>query len=96
MELNPKLLKFVILKYKNYQNLNLICQSLFSMGFHYPCDSYLNYIIENSSDKSKVIYDKRKNIKDTGHEKLQMTFKKIKKLSKLKHDRISMIKEKNK
>tara|TARA_B110000090_G_scaffold100022_1_gene112571 strand:- start:658 stop:1362 length:705 start_codon:yes stop_codon:yes gene_type:complete len=66
--------------------------SLFSMGFHYPCDTYVNYIVENSSEKSKVIYDKRKNIKDIGHEKLQMTFKKIKKLSKLKHDRISMIK----
>ena len=65
---------------------------LFSMGFHYPCDTYVYYIAENSSEKSKVIYDKRKNIKDIGHEKLQMTFKKIKKLSKLKHDRISMIK----
>ena len=60
------------------------------MGLHYPCDEYLDFIYKNASYKSKMIYDKRKNVFDKGHEELQKKFKFLKKVSGLKHDRISM------
>lgn len=44
--------------------------SIISMGFHYPCDTYFEYIMRNSSKGSLIFLDKRKNIKDEGFEKL--------------------------
>ena len=64
--------------------------SLLSMGLHYPCDEYLDFIYKSASYKSKMIYDKRKNVFDKGHEELQKKFKFLKKVSGLKHDRISI------
>ena len=64
--------------------------SLFSMGFHYPCNEYKDFIFNNASHRSKIIYDKRKNVFDKGHEELQKKFKFLTKISRLKHDRISM------
>ena len=66
--------------------------SLYSMGFHYPCDEYVDFIIENSSVNSKIIYDKRRKVIDIGYEKLTNNFLMLKKIQKLKHDRVCMLK----
>ncbi len=66
--------------------------SLYSMGFHYPCTEYVDFIIENSSLNSKIIYDKRRKVIDVGHDKLKYNFKYLKKIQKLKHDRVCMLK----
>ena len=66
--------------------------SLYSMGFHYPCNEYVDFIIKNSSLNSKIIYDKRRKVIDIGHDKLENNFKYYKKIQKLKHDRVCMLK----
>ena len=66
--------------------------SLYSMGFHYPCNEYVDFIIKNSSVNSKIIYDKRRNVSDIGHDQLQNKLKYFKKIQKLKHDRVCMLK----
>ena len=45
------------------------------MGFHYPCNEYVDFIIKNSSLNSKIIYDKRRKVIDIGHDKLENNFK---------------------
>jgi hypothetical protein len=40
--------------------------SILSMGFHYPCDQYAEFIMENSKKGSILIIDKRKNVPDYG------------------------------
>ena len=62
------------------------------MGFHYPCNEYVDFIIKNSSLNSKIIYDKRRKVIDIGHDKLENNFKYYKKIQKLKHDRVCMLK----
>ncbi len=44
--------------------------SLLSMGFHYPCDEYTDFIISNMESCSIVVLDKRKGVIDQGHERL--------------------------
>ena len=64
--------------------------SLFSMGFHYPCNEHIDFILKNASHRSKIIYDKRRNVFDKGHETLQQKLKFFKKIPRIKHDRILM------
>ena len=64
--------------------------SLYSMGFHYPCNEYTDFILKNASHRSKIIYDKRRNVFDKGHETLQQKLKFFKKIPRIKHDRILM------
>ena len=58
------------------------------MGFHYPCNQYVDFIIDNASVNSKIIYDKRMHVKDSGHEKLQNKFNYLGKIQKLKNERV--------
>tara|TARA_B110001450_G_C17602928_1_gene473783 strand:- start:315 stop:1028 length:714 start_codon:yes stop_codon:yes gene_type:complete len=80
---NPKKQKLPRFKF------NLLI-SFFSMGFHYPCDEYVDFIIKNGSFKSNIIYDKRRNVYDEGHDVLQKQFLCLRKISNIKHDRIFM------
>ena len=64
--------------------------SLFSMGFHYSCNEHTDFILKNASYRSKIIYDKRRNVFDKGHETLQQKLKFLKKIPRIKHDRILM------
>jgi len=47
---------------------------LFSMGFHYPCNVHTDFILKNASHRSKIIYDKRRNVFDKGQETFQKKF----------------------
>lgn len=44
--------------------------SILSMGFHYPCDEYASFILDNSKNGSVVIIDKRKGVPDNGFDVL--------------------------
>ena len=44
--------------------------SLLSMGFHYPCNDYTDFILSNLKPNSFVIFDKRKGVNDIGFEAL--------------------------
>jgi hypothetical protein len=48
--------------------------SLLSMGFHYPCNDYSDFIESNSSLGSILILDKRKGVSDPGFERLISKF----------------------
>jgi hypothetical protein len=48
--------------------------SLLSMGFHYPCDEYADYITRNAEANSMIIFDKRLSSHDPGFEKLSQCF----------------------
>jgi hypothetical protein len=54
-------------------NYNLLI-SILSMGFHYPCDDYINFIINNSSENSLVVFDKRIGAPDSGFQKISTYF----------------------
>ena len=40
--------------------------SILSMGFHYPCDDYIHWIIANCSPGGALIIDARRNVPDGG------------------------------
>lgn len=48
--------------------------STLSMGFHYPCTSYANFISMNSSDNAIVILDLRRGCTDEGFKALLSSF----------------------
>jgi len=48
--------------------------SIMSMGFHYPCDEYVNFIRANCRQSGRVIFDKRKGVKDPGYDRLAVHF----------------------
>jgi hypothetical protein len=45
--------------------------SILSMGFHYPCDEYVDFITENMKLEGLVVLDKRRGTPDAGFSKLQ-------------------------
>ena len=53
------------------------------MGFNYPCNEYTYFILKNASQRSKIIYDKRRNVFDKGNEMLQQKLKFLKKFLEL-------------
>ena len=67
--------------------------SLFSMGFHYPCNQYINFLTENAKKDSKIIIDKRICSIDAGYNTLLENFKLLKTIPKLKHYRVSICKK---
>ncbi len=40
--------------------------SLLSMGFHYPCDDYVDFILSHPNEGASVVLDKRKDAADAG------------------------------
>lgn len=68
--------------------------SLFSMGFHYPCNEYVEFIKKNSNKNSKIILDKRKNVNDDGFDAILKNFEITKIFEQLKHNRILLTKSK--
>jgi hypothetical protein len=64
---NPK-----VEKLPDYRFDSLV--SLLSMGFHYPCDEYVNFIFSNATENATVILDKRLGVKDVGYDKLLTKF----------------------
>ena len=67
--------------------------SLISMGFHYPCDDYYDFIINNSKPKTVLSFDKRKVSNDSGYENLIKKFKILGSIESTKKNRVFLIKE---
>lgn len=44
--------------------------SIMSMGFHYPCDEYLEFMLENCSESGSILFDHRINAPDKGYRAL--------------------------
>ena len=61
--------------------------SILSMGFHYPCDEYADFIISKSMINSFVIFDKRKDTPDAGFQKILENFSVTHLIEKKKYDR---------
>jgi hypothetical protein len=49
--------------------------SILSMGFHYPCDSYVDFIVQNAKKGSKIVLDKRPTVIDDGFNSLLKFFR---------------------
>ena len=64
------------------------------MGFHYPCNEYVEFIKKNSNKNSKIILDKRKNVNDDGFDAILKNFEITKIFEQLKHNRILLTKSK--
>jgi len=61
--------------------------SILSMGFHYPCDEYTDFIISKSTINSFVIFDKRIDTADVGFQKILKNFSVIHLIKGKKYDR---------
>jgi hypothetical protein len=48
--------------------------STLSMGFHYPCDEYSQFLISNKMQSSYLVFDKRKNEIDQGFDEITRFF----------------------
>ncbi len=48
--------------------------SLLSMGFHYPCDEYVDFIAARLRQGGRLIFDKRAGVTDAGWERLRPYF----------------------
>jgi hypothetical protein len=66
--------------------------SILSMGFHYPCDEYADFISKNCRPGGFVVFDKRRGIPDSGFDALGKSFHMSKKMAAQKHDRIFLTK----
>jgi hypothetical protein len=62
--------------------------SILSMGFHYPCDGYAQFILGNGLDDAHLVIDKRRNAPDTGFEHLLSGFQVTAATSLPKHERV--------
>jgi len=62
--------------------------SILSMGFHYPCDEYTDFICKNFRPGGFVVFDKRRGTPDSGFDVLRKSFHISKNIAAQKHDRI--------
>ena len=61
-----------------------------SMGFHYPCNSYFEFIINNSNKGSIIILDIKRGVSDKGLEMIKESFKLINSINYKISDRIKL------
>jgi len=61
--------------------------STLSMGFHYPCDEYVEFVTEQSLFNSFVVLDKRRDAPDAGFVQILKKFSVIYFIKNKKHDR---------
>ena len=53
-----------------------LAMSLMSMGFHYPCDEYVDFILRGSaSTQGMCLIDRRLDVADTGYQQLLTAFR---------------------
>ena len=64
--------------------------STYSMGFHYPCNSYFEFIINNSNKGSIIILDIKRGVSDKGLEMIKESFELVSTISYKISDRIKL------
>lgn len=70
--------------------------SILSMGFHYPCDGYSEYIKRKCNPFGLVIIDKRKMVVDRGYDSLlESGFVELNKIDFGKFDRVALTRSKS-
>jgi len=72
-------------KIPNFEFTFLI--SLLSMGFHYPCNEYIPYIMSHSVEGSWIVLDKRRGSTDGGFSSIESEFKTVNSIPHVKSDR---------
>jgi hypothetical protein len=65
-----------------------LLMSILSMGFHYPCDDYLDFILENRNCDARVVVDRRDETVDAGFEALREIMRVEKRISLFKRERV--------
>lgn len=65
-----------------------LCVSFLSMGFHYPCDQYAEFINKNSIHGAVIVLDKRRNQRDMGYELILEGRSLFNKISSVKSERV--------
>lgn len=65
--------------------------SMLSMGFHYPCDEYVDFIEGNAVGGSVVALDKRRGAPDAGYDRLVQRFRVARSIAADKHDRVLLV-----
>ena len=68
-----------------------MCCSFLSMGFHYPCNEYEEFIL-NASPGSMFLFDKRLGAPDPGFENVMKQYKIVGKINNGKASRLGLIK----
>jgi hypothetical protein len=62
--------------------------STLSMGFHYPCNEYAEFLINNKMKDTHLVFDKRKHTNDIGFEEIMRHFNLDKAIESSKSDRL--------
>jgi hypothetical protein len=62
--------------------------STLSMGFHYPCDEYAQFLIKNKEKNAHLVFDKRKQTQDSGLIKILQHYEIKKTIESSKSDRM--------
>lgn len=65
-----------------------LLMSLLSMGFHYPCDEYVDFIASQNQEGAMLIFDKRRGVPDQGFEKILGISSLVNRLPSPKYDRV--------
>ena len=65
--------------------------SILSMGFHYPCDDYLEFILNNQNKGARVVVDKRNESVDAGFEALREKLRVEKRIRLFKRERVFLV-----
>lgn len=62
--------------------------SLLSMGFHYPCDDYTDFIVSNINSDGIIVMDKRRRVLDFGYATLLENFRIVNQRESAKSQRV--------
>jgi hypothetical protein len=62
--------------------------SILSMGFHYPCDDYADFIQQSLQGGGQAVFDKRRGAADTGYDAIGRSLRLVKSVPFKKSDRV--------
>jgi hypothetical protein len=65
-----------------------LIMSILSMGFHYPCDDYTDFILRSLQSGGQTVFDKRRGKADTGHAAIGKSLRLVKSIPCQKSDRM--------
>ena len=65
-----------------------LIMSILSMGFHYPCDDYTDFILQSLQSGGQTVFDKRRGKADTGYAAIGKSLRLVKSIPLQKSDRM--------
>ena len=67
--------------------------SLLSMGFHFPCDDYADFILNNAEAGARIVMDKRMRARDPGYDRLLSGLQTECRVPSMKSERLFMVRQ---